>query len=178
MRDSAESWFYRSVEELSEQPIDEKLQELKRYARVSFLLDVNSKLDGDVVDSLVLRHCGPKYSRSGLVFPDYDLGKLTFSRKKPAGEITERGKLACPSSDLRQVGSRLSDLIKRLETPPAEDLQRWQKEANGIPVAIHGVNYFNGLVYRGAPLAPGTLLTYTSNDATSQRFLERLPKRV
>ena len=176
MRDSAESWFYRSVEELSEQPIDEKLQELKRYARVSFLLDVETTLGEDIVNSLVLKHC-PAYSRSSLVFPDYDLGKLTITRKQLAGEITD-GEPDSVSSDLCQIGSRLSDLVKRLETPPAEDLQQWQKEANGIPVAIHGVNYFNGLVYRGEPLAPGTLLTYISNDAVSQKFLERLPKKA
>ena len=91
----------------------------------------------------------------------------------------ERGNVGVGFDEGRACGHRLLGVaIEALETPPAEDLHKWKKEANGIPVAIHGVNYFNGLVYRGEPLAPGTLLTYTSNDSVSQKFLERLPKQV
>ncbi len=176
MSDSGERHLYEGLQELSHET-DRKLLELQRWARVSFTLDVRSKIENaGFNDTLVLKHV-PKYSRSNLVFPKYHLGQLTFS--KNAGDIV-RGEYSCPHSELQSVGHTLQDILSAFERPPDANPQRWKEEAfDGeekplVPVAVHGIDYFQQLSNGGKVLAAPALFTYRTNDPESRKLLEHI----
>jgi hypothetical protein len=133
-----------------------KIREIQRYARVSFVLNVQNE---GSVDVLSLERV-PEYSRCQEPLPICLLGLV-----ESAGASRPR---------LIQVGKTLCRVLAEHETPPRAGLKQWRDESfdgDGkplVPVAIYGTDYFHR---HGLVAAPET---YRTNDPVSQEFLRQL----
>ncbi len=181
MSDSGERHLYEGLQALSKKT-DRKLLELQRWARVSFDLEVSPYLEsGGFNDRFVLRYA-QEYSRHKRTIAPIELGSIMLAKKISGDDLVFNDNCACPKEEFRKLGRTLKEKLLQFETPPAEAAARnvWESEAfDGegkplLPVAIHGINYFHHILYKGQPLAPLTLQTYRTNDSESQKFLENL----
>lgn len=174
MSDSGESILYRGMQPLLEKA-DAKIAELKRWARVSFSLDVRSVVkQDDITDILSLKHA-PKYSRCAMEFRDYNLGELHFSRTADGTFARRDDGLYCPSHEVLHAGFWLRSVIQSFEKEPAENRELWREQSQGVPVVIDGVNYFARILdSSGKPFGNHSLSTYRTGDLESQLFLAKL----
>jgi len=154
---------------------DIKLVELVRWGRVSFSLDVRSIANQDsITDVLSLKH-SPKYSRCPSEFSDYNLGELNFSKNSDGAFVKRDDGLYCPLNEIKDVGFWLRSIVQAFEKEPEKNLELWRAQANGVPVAVDGVDYFARILdIDGKPFANPALKTYRTGDLESQLFLEKL----
>jgi hypothetical protein len=155
MMRSGERRLYQGLVRL-EHEADAKLRELMRYARVSFVLDVQNH---GSLDLLSLQRAWD-FSRNKDSLPIYLLGAVeNEGASKPR---------------LLDVAKSLCRVLAGLEAPPQRDAAQWVAESfNGagrplVPVAIHGTDYFQGHGFVSAPE------TYRTDDPVSQEFLRQL----
>lgn len=171
---SGESRLYHGLQALSDKA-DVKLAELLRWARVGFSLDVRSVAAHDsITDVLCLKHA-PKYSRCSSEFRVYNLGELHFSRNSDGAFVKRDDGLYCPLHEIKHVGFWLRSIVQAFEKEPEKNPELWRAQANGVPVAVDGVDYFARIFnIDKEPFANPSLKTYRTGDLESQLFLAKL----
>ncbi len=171
MGDSADSMMQRGLNGLLDKA-DAKLEELLRWARVSFSLQLQ-EYDSSTI--LVMQYCTDYSRKKDLLLPKLILGFVPTSVVKNYEP--------CSQKNIRSIGRAIKRNLSNLETVPLVESERaqWTEESYDghgklpVPAAIHGIDCFQRILDKdGAPYAPPALHTYRTNDPESRAFLEKL----
>lgn len=151
---------------------DAKLEELQRWARVSFSLEVQEHGSSSV---FIMQYC-PDYSRKKeLLLPKFVLGFVPTSVVKDYAP--------CSQQKVRDFGRSLRRTLSAFEIEPLDETARkqWLEASYDgpgkliVPAAVYGIAFFQRIVDKdGVPYAPSSLHTYRTNDPESRQFLEKL----
>ncbi len=150
---------------------DAKLEELQRWARVSFSLEVQEHGSSSV---FIMQYC-PDYSRKkDLLLPKFVLGFF------PTAVV--KNYEPCSQKKMKSFGMALQKRLCEFETEPPNSARKpWLDESYDgpdrriVPAAVYGIACFQRIIDKdGVPYAPSSLHTYRTNDSESRQFLEKL----
>ncbi len=166
---SEESMLRAGVHNLVDKA-DAKLEELQRWARVSFSLEVQEHGSSSV---FIMQYC-PDYSRK----KDLLLPKVILEFFPTA---VVKSYQPCLQKKMKSFGMALQKRLNEFETEPSGDARKQWLEGSYdgpdkpiVPAAVYGIAFFQRIIDTdGVPYA-ASLHTYRTNDLESKQFLDKL----